>query len=1169
MCFFRVTTSIFLFLMMAVWAGAQPSNTFFWEPMDENPNWDTNNPNWGSLNNPYFWFFGVPWGHSYDPDSGYTGDNAYSYNQRGDYGNDLTNEKYLQTHAIDCSNHTNVHLHFYRWLRVEQNSNDKAAIYVSNNGSSWNRIWENPDYDLNAGGWVECDYDISAYADGQSTVYIRWTMGPTDAQYQDCGWNIDDVALYGDFTDGLAVWPPRGFDAMGWAGGPFTPGSNVYTLENKSLASLDWEVLVSESWIEASPSTGTLSPAGTVNVTLAFTTATEALSVGDYSALVRFRNTGSGYEITETVNLEVRQVASVPVQEGFEGGSVAALGSYWYSYGSSIFSNEVEDNYDVEFGTYHFTMDTESWNEHPSRNALMLVTHLQDYSSVKLSFYNRQYNDEDNAPPASFTEPNGDYDGVFISENGTDWHLVQALTSTATPPTSKTYTYYEVDLDQAILDLGLSYNDQFRILFNHFDGRNIRSDYKTSTDGDGFAFDEISLTGVTDALRVLQVLRDEANPTSQSQLQFELAFTEEVNTGFDVTDLAPWFDGTLSSATVSSFSGGPTTYTLTVDVSTTGSGQLRLDVLDDDSIKNILGVPLGGVGLHNGDFFGGEVFTIDRQPPEIPLGIKLDGPDITNANAVDFEVAFSEVLDASFTADDITTGGTLASSCSISVNSADNQNFIVTVTPDDPSANGTIFITVGTEVYDLARNSMAAPETSPACTLENTVPVLPEGIVLLDATPTNADQVRYAADFSTSVGATFTSEDVSLTATITNCAIDVTSTDSQHFIITVTPDDPDEDGQIAIEIGTDIQDALLNDFVGAGPSQPYEIDNTAPQFNGLNAYPSQVQVGDYVNVVFTLSEEALEEPEVLVGTNAAGLVQNSGLFYSFDYQVQETDDAGFPEIALTAMDLAGNSRTEYLSNEVEIIKATLYFHEPFDYATGNLTEITSNWESIATTADCFLYSGSLSYEGLYPSSANKLHLSSLDYPIPAEDPYRTFTEVKPPLSGYYELYASFLVSAEDAPEDDYFCHFFNDQWGTFHRVRVYARENAGKVQYGIRFTSSDSISWASSTFPYGETVFLVVKLTMQSGTAKRDTASLFVNPVPGSSQPYFSSASATSAGSSHDIPSNDGVSAFAIRQASDSLVGSMDEIRVGNTWQLVTPEEPGVTSAGACWELLQ
>ena len=42
---------------------------------------------------------------------------------------------------------------------------------------------------------VDVEIDISAIADGQSTVYLRWTQGTTDNSWQYSGWNIDDVQI--------------------------------------------------------------------------------------------------------------------------------------------------------------------------------------------------------------------------------------------------------------------------------------------------------------------------------------------------------------------------------------------------------------------------------------------------------------------------------------------------------------------------------------------------------------------------------------------------------------------------------------------------------------------------------------------------------------------------------------------------------------------------------------------------------------------------------------------------------------------------------------------------------------------------------------------------------------------------------------------------------------
>ena len=45
--------------------------------------------------------------------------------------------------------------------------------------------------------WTAFGYDISATADNQETVYVRWGMGITDSTVTYCGWNIDDVSFTG------------------------------------------------------------------------------------------------------------------------------------------------------------------------------------------------------------------------------------------------------------------------------------------------------------------------------------------------------------------------------------------------------------------------------------------------------------------------------------------------------------------------------------------------------------------------------------------------------------------------------------------------------------------------------------------------------------------------------------------------------------------------------------------------------------------------------------------------------------------------------------------------------------------------------------------------------------------------------------------------------------
>jgi hypothetical protein len=145
------------------------------------------------------WARGVPTGGggAYggpDPTSGIVGENVAGYNLNGDYPGNLP-QRHLYSPAIDCSGLNGITLKFWRWLGVEQPSYDHAYIMISNNGTNWSVIWENTsevaDYQ-----WVELEYNISQWADNQETVYLRWTMGTTDAIWNYCGWNIDHVRVF-------------------------------------------------------------------------------------------------------------------------------------------------------------------------------------------------------------------------------------------------------------------------------------------------------------------------------------------------------------------------------------------------------------------------------------------------------------------------------------------------------------------------------------------------------------------------------------------------------------------------------------------------------------------------------------------------------------------------------------------------------------------------------------------------------------------------------------------------------------------------------------------------------------------------------------------------------------------------------------------------------------
>ena len=182
-------------------------------------------------------------------------------------------------------------------------------VEVSNNGSTWTTVWDNGNNWFCDGMWVQCTYDISAVADNQPTVYIRWTMGPIDSGDYTCsGWNIDDIRLSGTYDD-LRV-TPSGLNSRGYEGGPFVPSRKNYTLRNTGAAAVNWTAadVNAVPWLDVAPNSGTLEPSQSTVVSVSINANANGLAIGNYGTAVKFRNLTSGIDRVRPVTLTVREI---------------------------------------------------------------------------------------------------------------------------------------------------------------------------------------------------------------------------------------------------------------------------------------------------------------------------------------------------------------------------------------------------------------------------------------------------------------------------------------------------------------------------------------------------------------------------------------------------------------------------------------------------------------------------------------------------------------------------------------------------------------------------------------------------------------------------------------------------------------------------------------------
>jgi hypothetical protein len=110
---------------------------------------------------------------------------------------------------------------------------------------------------------------------------------------------------------------------------------------------------------------------------------------------------------------------------------------------------------------------------------------------------------------------------------------------------------------------------------------------------------------------VKSIVRANPSPTHASSVSFTVTFDQGV-IGVDTSDFSLATTG-ISDAYISGVTGssGSNTYTVTV-ITGIGSGTIKLNLIDNDSIKNSQSTPLGGAGTGNGNYTAGETYSIDR-----------------------------------------------------------------------------------------------------------------------------------------------------------------------------------------------------------------------------------------------------------------------------------------------------------------------------------------------------------------------------------------------------------------------------------------------------------------------------------------------------------------------------------------------------------------------------
>ncbi|MBD1850815.1 DUF4347 domain-containing protein [Leptolyngbya sp. FACHB-711] len=324
------------------------------------------------------------------------------------------------------------------------------------------------------------------------------------------------------------------------------------------------------------------------------------------------------------------------------------------------------------------------------------------------------------------------------------------------------------------------------------------------------------------------------NPTNADRVDFTVNFTQPV-TGVDKGDFVLATTGGVSNAQITDLVElNPVTYRVTVNTGS-GDGSLGLNLKDDDSIRNGLGVALGTAGNDNGNFTG-QVYTLIKSAP-IVSSITPINPSPTAAATVNYAVSFTQdvqgVDQRSFALQGIP-------DAQITGVNGSGKSYTVSVNTGSSSGN----LQLNLIDTDLIRNNIDVPLGGAGAGngnflggsySVNKTPPRVASITRLESNPLNATSVNFAVIFNDAVSRVDATDFSLATTGVTGASIaSVTRVNDSFYTVAVNAGN--SDGTIGLNLIDN--DSIINTLgvnlgaagIGNGnfTGEVYTIDRTAP-----------------------------------------------------------------------------------------------------------------------------------------------------------------------------------------------------------------------------------------------------------------------------------------------------------------------------------------------------
>jgi CSLREA domain-containing protein len=337
----------------------------------------------------------------------------------------------------------------------------------------------------------------------------------------------------------------------------------------------------------------------------------------------------------------------------------------------------------------------------------------------------------------------------------------------------------------------------------------------------------LDVTIDTTAPVVSSVTRLNANPTAAATVDFQVTFSEPV-TGVDAADFAITTFGSVTGASVANVTGSNATYTVTVNTGT-GDGSLRLDVISDGTIKDVMNLPFTAT------FTTGQVYLIDRENPFVTSIVRA-GANPTGAASVDFTVTFSESVTGVDSTDFAVTAAGITGVPAVTNVIGSGTTYTVTVSTGTGTVGSPNTIRLdlidNDSITDGAGRALGAPNTTGASngsftsgqvyTIDKTAPTVTvnQAVGQLDPAtgPTASTVINFTAIFSEAVTG-FNGSGVTLSGTAGATIANVSGSGTTY---TIAVSGMTQSGTVIASIGAN----QAQDLAGNGNTASTSTDNT-------------------------------------------------------------------------------------------------------------------------------------------------------------------------------------------------------------------------------------------------------------------------------------------------------------------------------------------------------